>query len=364
MEIRYPEYGNSIANLACSILKYYGIEPPNPTLSIADKLLCKKYKNVVVLLLDGMGVSSVYEHLSESGFFRSNIISEYSSVFPPTTVAATTSVDSGLYPNQHCWLGWTGYFREIDKNVVYFLNKDSDNGGIAAEYHVASTLLPYNNIRDMIAEAGVDTYYVAPFMPPNPKRYGAFCDEIKRICALEGRKYIYAYWDEPDKTMHNHGVSCKKTCDLLLYMESLTKQLCEELSDTLVIITADHGHINVKGAVITDYPDITECLIRMPCIESRALDLFVKDGMEAHLRAAFSKHFGDRYMLLSKEDVLEKQLFGIGNAHPKFREMLGDLLAVATDDFTLVNYPRMLHLGNHAGLTNDEMTIPLIAIST
>ena len=41
MEIRFPEYGNCIANLACSILHYYGAAIPNPTLAQADALLVR-----------------------------------------------------------------------------------------------------------------------------------------------------------------------------------------------------------------------------------------------------------------------------------------------------------------------------------
>ena len=66
MNIKYPDYKNSIANLACSILKYYGIEPPNPTLPQADMLLDRKYQNIVVILLDGMGTSSLEKHLPKN----------------------------------------------------------------------------------------------------------------------------------------------------------------------------------------------------------------------------------------------------------------------------------------------------------
>ena len=83
MKLTYPDYHNCIANLACSILHYYGVTPPNPTLPQADKLLCRPYKNVVLLLLDGMGVSSMKQHLSEHGFFRRNLKSVYSSTFLP-----------------------------------------------------------------------------------------------------------------------------------------------------------------------------------------------------------------------------------------------------------------------------------------
>lgn len=39
MEILYPDYDNCIANLACSVMKHFGVEPPNPTLPLADGLL-------------------------------------------------------------------------------------------------------------------------------------------------------------------------------------------------------------------------------------------------------------------------------------------------------------------------------------
>ena len=38
MKIMYPDYENCIANLGCSLLKYYGITPPNGTLAAADRL--------------------------------------------------------------------------------------------------------------------------------------------------------------------------------------------------------------------------------------------------------------------------------------------------------------------------------------
>lgn len=38
MEIYRPQYGSCIANLACSVLNYFGVRPPNPTLPAADEM--------------------------------------------------------------------------------------------------------------------------------------------------------------------------------------------------------------------------------------------------------------------------------------------------------------------------------------
>ena len=85
-----------------------------------------------------------------------------------------------------------------------------------------------------------------------------------------------------------------------------------DLEDTLVLVTADHGHLDTGGVVITDCPDLCECLVRMPSIEPRALNLFVKDGMAEKFSRLFNEHFHDQFLLFSKREVIEKKLFGTG----------------------------------------------------
>lgn len=363
MRILYPDYGGCIANLSCSIMKRFGVEPPNPSLPLADGLLSeKRYKNVVVLLLDGMGSNIIEANLAPDGFFRSHLAGTYSSVFPPTTVAATTAMDSGLFPAQSAWLGWSGYFPEVDKNVVYFLNRDFDTDEQIEGESIAWTYVPYWGIHDRIRNAGFGAHYLAPFAEPYPKDFGALCGEISRLCAEDGEKYIYAYWDQPDTVMHRKGCFGEPAKSAVRELEQKTEELAEQLSDTLLLITADHGHIDSPKAVITDYPDIMECLVRMPSIEPRCLNLFVKDGMGEQLKNAFKEHFGGKFILMSKAEVMERQLFGKGTPHPHLNGMLGDYIAVAIDSVSIYNKKEKNFVGAHAGLTKDEMLIPLIAV--
>ena len=117
-----PDYDNCLVNLANSVLKRFGCQTMHDTLPLADRYLYGGHRNVVVLILDAMGVSIMEKHLDKDGFFRSHTVGQYHSVYPPTTVAATTSVMSGLYPNEHGWLGWDVYYPQVDKNVVVFRN--------------------------------------------------------------------------------------------------------------------------------------------------------------------------------------------------------------------------------------------------
>lgn len=363
MEIRYPEYGNCIANLACSLLRYYGCDAPNPTLAQADALLHKPYKNVVLLLLDGMGISTLEDHLSPDGFFRRKLYCPYISTFPPTTVAATTAVMSGLYPNQSAWLGWVGYFDEIDRNVVYFLNKDNDTGEKITDMNVAQSFVPYQTIFEPIQQTGVQAHWLCSWREPRPKKFSGLCDEIRRICMQEGRQFIYAYWEEPDKSMHEKGVRAPEMGDLVRQLESETERLAGELNDTLILITADHGLVDGETILFHQDQEIMDCMIRRPSMEPRALNLFVKEECKERFETLFRERYGDRFLLLPMEDVYRLGLLGAGNDHPRLKRMLGNYLSIAVGDAVL-RTKNVIHPADHGGLTCDEMMIPLIAAET
>ena len=365
MKICYPDYKNCITNLACSILKEFGIDcGSGSSLEIYDDLLKKNYKNIVVLLLDGMGKCIIDNNLSKDGFFSSHIVSTYSSVFPPTTVAATTSIDSGKNPVEHSWLGWDCYFKELDKNVTVFTNIESGTDKQAANFHVARKYCPYEGIVSKINAAGGQAYYSTPFIKPYPSNFDSICSRIKELCELDGKKYIYAYWNEPDYTMHEKGCFHKESKNILIDIEKTVREICDSLEDTLVIVTSDHGLIDSKVVSLEDYPELLQCLVRIPSIEPRALNFFVKKEMTQQFKDIFNKEFGTKFILLTKEEVRNKKLFGDGTEHSEFNDMLGDFLAVAIDDLSIFNTreEKESFIAMHAGLTEDEMIIPLIVI--
>ena len=384
--IKYPDYDNCIAGIPNSVLKSMGLEPGRRTLELLDRHLeGRSYENVVVILLDGMGKNIMDANLSEDGFFASHLAGTFSSTFPPTTVAATTSIQSGKEPCEHGWLGWDCYYPQIDKNVTVFLNKETGTDEQAESYNVAWRYCGYESTVDRLLKAGVQAYNAMPFLEPFPDTFEKICDRIAGLCWQPGRKYIYSYWREPDHLMHEKGCFCTESKELLRKLEKQVNELCKRLEKAemsqkegesydisgvggskknLVIVTADHGHIDTKGVALTDYPKLCECLLRLPSIEPRALNFFIKPGMEERFVSEFNRRFSDKFLLLTKEEVLERKLFGEGAEHPAFRDMLGDYLAVATGDLCIYNTrdEADFFIGAHAGLTAEEMTIPLILV--
>lgn len=364
MKQQFPDYNNCIVNLANSILKKFGIDEGRKTLHLLDPYLEKEYENIIVILLDGMGISIIDHNLEKDGFFQTHLAGTYSSVFPPTTVASTTSVMSGQNPCEHGWLGWDCYYPQIGKNVTVFLNKEMGTDKPAADYNVAWRFCGYKNIMSKINEAGGIAYSIAPFSEPFPDSFEKICAQIKSLCETPGGKYIYAYWDEPDNTMHRKGCYGLDAKHVLLQLEKQVQQLSDALKNTLIIVTADHGHMDSKGVTLEDYPDIMECLVRLPSIEPRALNLFVKTEKKEQFEREFRKAFGDKFLLWTKQQVLDTYLFGMGLENTYFRDMLGDYLAIAVDDLSIYNTREEAghFIGVHAGLTEDEMAIPLIVI--
>lgn len=361
-EVCLPNYDESILNLSCSILQHYGIKPKHPTLYSIDRLLAKNPKHVVLILLDGLGMNILESNLYYNDFLRRNLTAEYSSVFPPTTTASTTTLLSGLSPIEHGWLGWDVYFEQEDKTVTCFDNFIRGTKEPAADYHIAGKYLPYKDIITAINEAGTaKANKIFPFGPDAPKDLQEWIDAIRKSTKTNETTFTYAYWENPDHMLHAKGT---RSNDVKKYIEELNQEmayLCQECKDTTFIITADHGHKDVINHYICDdYPDIRDMLIRETSIEPRAISFFVKPECVKEFPRIFNDYFGNDYVLFTKEEIMQNQLFGPGFPNDNLTG-IGDYIAAAYGSNTLYwKRNNKDFKSHHAGLSKEEISIPLI----
>ena len=122
--IIFPNYERCILNTMTSILKYYNVETPYNGLYELDQKLKRKYKNIVLIILDGMG-QHLLNNISENGFFSNNNISELTSVCPSTTTAAITTYYSGKPPIETGWIAMSQYFKEYGRAIEMLRKIDS-----------------------------------------------------------------------------------------------------------------------------------------------------------------------------------------------------------------------------------------------
>ncbi|MCK5758537.1 MAG: alkaline phosphatase family protein [Clostridiales bacterium] len=380
--ITYPDYKNCILGIPNSILAHYGAETKHPGIESLISALDGNYKNVLFLIYDGMGMDMLSGLLPKRSFLRKNINSTITSVFPPTTVAACTTYYSGLSPFEHGWLGWALYFSEFDKQIEVFTGNEYFTREPSGQNNIGNAMMPFNSIYSkihQISDGRVKTYslyptYIArPTEPETVLAYESFDEMLTKIsglCKADGGKFILAYYPQPDSTAHKTGCQSADTKALLDDINTKTRAFCHKLKDTLIIISADHGHIDIKKDVfLNEIPELDECLMRPPSIEPRAASIFVKPGMSKRFAELFDKHLGNDFLLFSKQKVLDIGLFGPGSMHPLFNDFVGDFMAVATGG-TLLRYQipggptPVKFLSHHAGLTAAEMLVPLIIIKS
>ncbi len=203
-----------------------------------------------------------------------------------------------------------------------------------------------------------------PFMPPYPGDLDAILKRTEDLCGEPGGKFIYAYWNEPDATMHRTGTVSPQTHELVTLLEERIERFAAGLSDTLLMVTADHSHMDGRNLCSRDHPEVLGCLERLPSLEPRTLNLFVKKSELDRFPGVFREHFGEDFLLLTREEVLRLGLFGPGESHPELELMIGDYVAAAVSDTSIFNthYEAQSMPGGHAGMTPEEFRIPLIVI--
>ncbi|MGM9882485.1 MAG: alkaline phosphatase family protein [Bacilli bacterium] len=364
-ELILPDYQNSIVNVACTIRKYFDLNYNHNTIEKIDKILEKNQpRNVVVILFDGMGSKLLKEKLPNDSFLSKHLNSEISSVVPSTTTASTTSMLSGLTPKEHGWLGWDLYFKEENKIVTMFTNTLKDTEIEAADYNVARKYFPYDTITDLINKEG--KYYskiIFPFGDDSYKDIDDMFIKIKNNLNKKDKNYIYAYYEDPDGIMHDTGTDSNDTLDCFKMINKKVEEFSSKLEDTLIIVVADHGHINCKEIILSDYKDIFDTLDGNTWIEGRMCAFKIKKGRKEEFKKLFNKYFKEDFILKTKEEVIKEQLFGDGIENKYFRGSLGDYFALAVSN----KYFKYTKAGDyfksaHAGFTIDEMKIPLIII--
>lgn len=363
--IFFPDYHNSIVSLSNSILKFFDCPTHHKSLPLLDAVFSRGYQNVVLILIDGMGQANIERLLSKESIIRKRNIHTLSSVFPPTTVAATTSLLSGKSPIQSGWLGWCQYVKEEDKSIVFFTNKDYYNEEATFDYSIADTYVQYESILSQVKRINpnVQTTEIFPaFRTPEHTTFEREIDTLEKVIHQKGSHFAYIYWDKLDSLMHEFGPGSIEVYHEAKRIETVLEHLEERLpKNTICLITADHGQVDVCPIDLSKYPALLETLEHMPSIESRATSFFVKRDQLSKFEQLFKEYFRDSFVLYSKADVLQFELFGQGVPHPKFDEFMGDYLAIAIDRYYFkMNHVRTHMRGQHAGLLRDEMLVPLL----
>lgn len=363
----FPNFNKSILNISSTLATYLGCKNDKPILNELMDELKKNYKNIVFMCIDGLGINPININLADNSILKKNIKMSLTSTFPSTTTNATNSLLSNMYPLEHGWFGWSLYYKSINKNVNIFLDTDSFNNeklNISnkpikrEEYYFDNANTDYN----------INTIFPKYVEVKNQKNNHVFetledfFNNIRTVLNKNTKQFIYSYIGEPDTTMHEFGVSSNESKRIIKRINDEFELLYKNTIDTLFIITADHGQIDVEGYVDLYHDEkLMDMLKIYPYLDARAVSFLVKEEYKKDFEEYFNNKYKEDFVLYKTKDLIDMGVFGpYGNKE----ELLGDYIGVGTytNKIALLTPVSKRHKGHHTSLT-DEMLVPLILIN-
>lgn len=378
-----PNYKNgSIINLMSSIEKAFGGNPKYENLKILESSNIEKYDNVILLVLDGIGYDYVKKYGGE-GIMLKSLKTKITTVFPSTTSCAIASFLNGTPPSTHGILGLFSYITEIKETIVTIKHKIRANGPLPEniKFKDLYNLTPFSN------RINAETYHVddkkvidsiyTTAQSGKSKIIGyentkdCFNKLKKIIQSNKNKKYIYAHIPNHDLLCHDYGIDSKEVLDDYNEIDSELKSFINDTKDTntIIIATADHGMLDIpkeKMILLKDYPDLKKILTLPMYGQSRYVNCIVKDKNK--FKKIISEKLQDKCEIFDRNEA--KALYG-PEINKDFKERIGDFLLVMKKDYGIYDLPESqsyetydYNTCDHGGLTESEMYVPLIIIST
>ena len=381
-----PNYtGKGIINLISTIGQAVGYKSKYKTLDILSPSELKNYKNIVFMLVDGLG----YEFLKKNGkgsFLNENLKGKIISTFPSSTSSVIPALHTITSPQEHGMTGWNMFIKELESVIIslpYMDRKENSSLSEVIDIKKVFNIKPfYDKIRrkSYIVTKNViinSDFSLATKGKSKTVGYdnlnGFFSSIRKTIKSGKERKYILAYWPDHDSLCHEHGSESKKVLKNFRNFDSSLKSFLKTIkgTDTVLVIASDHGIKDIpksKKIDLKSHPKLRECLSIPLCGETRFAYCYVKPSKEKQFKNYIKTRLKHCCKLYKSEDLFKKGFFGLGKPHKNFFNRIGDYTLIMKDNYAIYDRPEYSkkhstgHDGSHGGLSKEEMHIPLIVI--
>ncbi len=378
-----PDYGGgSLLNLMASLAAARGAAPHHPPLAALPQDRLAGARNVVLLIVDGLGDGVLARHVA-GGEIQRRRLGAITSVFPSTTASAITTSYTGCAPLEHGLTGWFTYFGAagcVGAPLPFVARGEKRSlrarGLLPERAFAAQSLFDALTVRTIVVtpQSIVDSDYNRFHCGHAERRpyttLEGFVGEIEAaVKSGDDRKFVYAYWPDYDSTAHQHGHESPAALAQLAAVDAAFGSLLARLSgsDSMVVLTADHGFVDVADEEALDLADAPglSALLRFPlCGEPRVAYCYVQQGRVDEFMQRAAGWLGARASVRPSRQLVEEGWFGPGTPHPRLAERIGDVALVMNGRYTIRDRTpgesRHRHIGNHGGTSEDEMRVPLV----
>jgi Type I phosphodiesterase / nucleotide pyrophosphatase len=366
-----PAYGSaSLVDLMPSIGAHLGVPGCRE-----DVLGLPPAERFVVVLVDGLGWNLLRRNVQDVPYLAS-LLGDGRAItvgVPSTTVTSLASVGTGLVPGEHGMVGFTSRVPSTGE-ILNALTWESE-----LEPRVYQ---PKSTFFERAASAGVATSSVAlrrfqytglteaalrgaDFVPYAENSAAEERIQLTVAAVRRGRpSIVYAYDRELDHRGHGHGCESASWREELIGVDARCSLLRDALpSDVRMIITADHGMLNIPinhRIIAEDEPELMAGLTALAG-EPRFRHLYVDHDRPGRVADRWRDRLGARAWVRTRAEAIDEGWFGTVDF--ELLERYGHVMVAMREDWAVMTrqLPRELTLvGMHGSLTQAEMVVPLL----
>jgi hypothetical protein len=204
---------------------------------------------------------------------------------------------------------------------------------------------------------------------------------VTRLLAedLDARTYVYAYWPTIDTISHVVGSLTEEHSAEVYAFDANFGRLVRRLPGdgrTLLLLTADHGHIDTEPTEqvsLADHAALLRMLRVPPAGERRAVYLHPREGAQRDVQQYVNERLGDVAVSATRDEAVTHGLFGPGELPERAAARIGEVIVFPRRNLHIVTPieppegapqlpPPPVFRGLHGGLTEDEALVPLLAL--
>ena len=400
-EFIYPFYEKyCFSNIPSTIISSFGVKTKRQTLppELYEEKIDGSDK-VVLILIDGFGYYQWLKYYKNNKFLKifsqRGLVSPLTTVFPSTTAAAITTINTDLTPQEHGLPEWNVYYKEIDMiidTLPFRSLGDKEMDSLLKKKVNPKILFNKQTIYQKLKKNGIKSFNFKNRNYVNSE-YSKLCRKgsesasfiISSDLAVNLRKnlekedggYFFAYYDALDSIQHRYGPNTEQhEAEIFVFLYSLKREL-EKLKmnickKTTIIITADHGQINIdpkKTLYLNKYQKLVDSFQKsengkkiLPTGSPRDVYLYIKPNKLDEIENYLSKKLQGKAEIMRSENALKLDLFGIGRIQKDFRDRIGNLLILPHKGHSIwyehIKGKRVKSMGHHGGLSREEMLVP------
>ncbi|WNM28599.1 alkaline phosphatase family protein [Demequina capsici] len=331
-------------------------------------------RHVIVVILDGLGHQQLDERRGHAPFLRSMVSGRITAGFPTTTATSLGLFGTGEPSGR---TGMAGYSVRNPRTGELANLVSWDGAYRAEEWQPRPSLLEEAAREGLTVTTLGKARFAGSGLTHAALRGGAFIgaerldDRIDVAIGVARRPGIsYLYWGEIDAAGHRYGWGSSEWVAALEDADRELQRLARSLPpDAVLLITADHGMVDITGAPRWDVahePGLKEG-VALVAGEPRALHLHLEPGVSPDaVVARWQDILGVHAAVGTRDDIVEARL--IGQLDPAVADRFGDVVVAMAGRATVVDSATqpaksLLLIGVHGSLTPEELYVPLLTVA-